>query len=747
MDLEFDVVMCDLIVSLDDPRCRAPARVGRKAATLARLRGAGLEVPEGFVCTVDARPTGAKSAGGDGLPAELLTAIAKLDEGPWAVRSSAVEEDGDASFAGLYASELEVHGPTAVAAAIERCWRGAGAAIEAYREGLGRPPDSRLAILVQRQIDARAAGVAASVDPGSGAAGVRVSAVLGLGAELLAGTINGEDWRVEGERAECRGEPEVLTPARARAVAALLVRVEAALGLTGSVQIEWALDDDTLYLLQARPLTSAPKPPAWAAPRPGAWARHLRLGEWLGAPLTPLAATWLIPGLERGAADFRLRWVGLPSPEPTSVLVNGWYYTTVDTVPSDLRGTLMMIGRLLVHLVRDPRRASIIFAGRPSDPGSRACRQAWVKEFVPRRDRLLRDAEGDDEHGHRALARLEALVEVSAFGFGLLSGICNAAWKAELLLVEFVRAQVEGLNPRTLLLGIEVPTFEDHAVFSLDWGEPSVAERGLTPPVTAVAERVAAATKLRDDARERVSASLSPRARARFDALLLRAEQLARARSRAVQEVTRAWPCMRRILLTFGTKLVGEGWIERNDDVFFLEHRELEALVKSGDVDPTIKVQIAARRRARSHQARLSPPLYLGDGELPVPFKRALEIAEILRQPATGGEQGDIWHCLPASPGRAAGRAHILNDPSDLANLGAGEVLITSVLTPAWVPLSAHAAAVVVATGNHLSHASVLARELALPCVVGARDCVAELCTGDHVEVDGGSGTVVRIVE
>jgi pyruvate,water dikinase len=87
----------------------------------------------------------------------------------------------------------------------------------------------------------------------------------------------------------------------------------------------------------------------------------------------------------------------------------------------------------------------------------------------------------------------------------------------------------------------------------------------------------------------------------------------------------------------------------------------------------------------------------------------------------------------------------IARAPLDLSALESGEVLVVPLLTPAWVPLAAHAAAAVVDTGNHLMHACVLAREIGLPCVVGTGDATSRLRTGDVVEVDGAAGTVERL--
>ena len=77
--------------------------------------------------------------------------------------------------------------------------------------------------------------------------------------------------------------------------------------------------------------------------------------------------------------------------------------------------------------------------------------------------------------------------------------------------------------------------------------------------------------------------------------------------------------------------------------------------------------------------------------------------------------------------------------------LRAGEILVAETTAPPWTPLFAIAAAVVTDTGGVLSHCAVVAREYAIPAVVGTVNATAAIRDGDLVEVDGDAGTV-RIV-
>jgi len=97
---------------------------------------------------------------------------------------------------------------------------------------------------------------------------------------------------------------------------------------------------------------------------------------------------------------------------------------------------------------------------------------------------------------------------------------------------------------------------------------------------------------------------------------------------------------------------------------------------------------------------------------------------------------------LGASPGRVSGTVRVLESPSDEASMKSGEILVTHMTSPDWVPIMRRAAAIVTDAGGMTSHAAIVARELGLPCIVGARDATRVLATGTLVTVDGGAGTV-----
>jgi rifampicin phosphotransferase len=230
-------------------------RVGGKAAALARLTKLGFDVPAFFAI--------APALVGKGSSFDFTEALRRLGDGPYAVRSSGCEEDGAAhSHAGQFLSVLNVAADD-IAAAVLRVWEsGQTDSLKAYRASRGLAPDNGApAIIVQRMVDARAAGVAFSADPVSGRRDrVFVSATAGLGDRLVSGEVDGEQYVVDGQTGKIitgptGGNTAVLAPEDVTAVTALVQKVAYAIGTPQD--IEWAFDADRLYLLQARAITTA----------------------------------------------------------------------------------------------------------------------------------------------------------------------------------------------------------------------------------------------------------------------------------------------------------------------------------------------------------------------------------------------------------------------------------------------------------------------------------------------------------
>jgi pyruvate,water dikinase len=323
-----------LIQWFEEIALRDRPSVGGKGASLGELRRAGAAVPPGFVVTTAAFEsvlaaldpggevrsavetlarsgaaasddlnavaevsesihrrfaTGALPAGVRGALIEALEKLAGPDL-PVAVRSSATSEDSaQASFAGQQDTLLGVRGSAAVVQALCACWASLYSRESiSYRLRLGLPERQvAMAVVVQRMLESRSAGVMFTRSPLSGDRSVIViEASFGLGSALVGGEVTPDNYVINkvtgdivqrkvsakalrhtmepsgGVRTEAiegpRQNEPALTDAEIRALVEIARRVEK--HYASPQDIEWAIapdasGQDQLYLLQSRPET------------------------------------------------------------------------------------------------------------------------------------------------------------------------------------------------------------------------------------------------------------------------------------------------------------------------------------------------------------------------------------------------------------------------------------------------------------------------------------------------------------
>ena len=98
-----------------------------------------------------------------------------------------------------------------------------------------------------------------------------------------------------------------------------------------------------------------------------------------------------------------------------------------------------------------------------------------------------------------------------------------------------------------------------------------------------------------------------------------------------------------------------------------------------------------------------------------------------------------------AMPGHAQGRVRVLRKKSEIHFLEEGEILVTAMTTPDYVPAMRRAGAIVTDEGGIMCHAAIVAREFGKPCVIGTRIATRVLQDGERVDVDAARGVVRRI--
>jgi phosphohistidine swiveling domain-containing protein len=312
--------MISYVLALDQVTAEDGPRVGSKALRLSELQQAGLRVPPGFVVTTEAyRAFAAANCLEEAadwadcldqaeLPGSVVDAVveaywalcdrlsplsgeersAHAGHLPLVVRSSATVEDlAQASFAGQYDTYLNLTSLDQILRGVKACWGSLWSErARAYRQGVELPPgDVAMGVLVQQQVPAEVSGVLFTLNPTTGRERqMALEAVWGLGEGLVSGQITPDHYVVDGwtekvlthsiaakevmvvpHEAGVSGVCRVAVPQENRHRPCLtdeqlieLVRlgyqVQAIYGYPQD--IEWALCEGQLYVLQSRPLSS-----------------------------------------------------------------------------------------------------------------------------------------------------------------------------------------------------------------------------------------------------------------------------------------------------------------------------------------------------------------------------------------------------------------------------------------------------------------------------------------------------------
>jgi pyruvate,water dikinase len=270
--------MLTTLLWFDDEACQNVQLSGGKGASLARMWAQGFPVPPGFVIpayvlaqSVDAEQLRRLALAQDHRAAQALLQQAEpprssiLDGyqalgGKVAVRSSACVEDSEtASYAGQQETYLNVSGSDAICACVRDCWASFFSERALfYRAHKGSLHDLGIAVVVQKMLSPIKSGVLFTADPVNRRRDrMVIESVFGLGEQLVSGEITPDHYVIDQTgniKREQVVDQRVLEPREIRQLA--LLGSELARRFGAPQDIEWAIEDDKLYLLQSRPITT-----------------------------------------------------------------------------------------------------------------------------------------------------------------------------------------------------------------------------------------------------------------------------------------------------------------------------------------------------------------------------------------------------------------------------------------------------------------------------------------------------------
>ncbi|MFO0597047.1 MAG: PEP/pyruvate-binding domain-containing protein [Myxococcaceae bacterium] len=786
------------MISLDQATTEA---CGAKAGGLARMLGAGVSVPAGFVLAPDELPSR------EALDAEW----AKLGRAAVAVRSSGLGEDGALhSFAGQHDTVLGVTTLDGLVDAVAQCRASADSErAKAYRSHVGAAP-LRMAVIVQVMIEPRLAGVIFSRSPTGDPDELLIEAVEGRGEALVSG-------RADPKRARLHRTTRQASLLEGPLDVPLLTRLaDGALELERRfgepLDLEWALGPDgTLWWLQARPITTSD----FSADRPGLVWSNTNAGELLPDVATPmtfevvnavvkhlfssftedLGIDWErtpLIGLVGGRVYFSMntfsaaaRTIGMGSRNPAELFgghaaeivaglekVGAAKQSFVRVSGFRLaKGVWRIVRRMLRHSKAEaPEEVAAVLA-QSRELAAFELSKASEAELFAHLHRL-NGGMGAGFHGVFAaisvgMACMNGVMQLSKKWLGDADGSLASALLAGLGDVESAQAGLElwrlGERLRAAgVLGDEAPSWPDfdarltaqpelraawdawmdkhghHARAELDVSQPRWRE---------VPEKVLTMLQAKSPrSPAQVEAEAIAR-RERAEAEVARRLTLRRGVFRAILERARRGVRLREQLKSESIRRIG---------LFRATVLELgRRLVARGvlaEVDDVFFLSLEALDaavhgkadvRQRVARARASHRLWLPLTPPPVVVGR-LDPSSALPPPVPGAP---VLAGLAVSAGVYEGIARVILRDDDQTRVAPGEILVAPYTDPGWAPYFVAAGALVVDLGGVLSHGSIIAREYGIPAVVNVGHGTRRIKSGSRVRVDGFRGEVTILSE
>ena len=738
----------------------APA-VGGKGLHLSELKGAGFNVPDGFVVTTDVYGKTVSSLSKNieailssldvqktdeleraaakiqslitaaGIPEEserrILDAYRRLT-GSVAVRSSGIAEDTQAaSFAGQMDTFLDVQ-ENSLLGAVKKCMASLFTARAIYyraQKNIGYR-ETRIAIVVQNMVSAAKAGVAFSANPVTrNAKEIVVEAAKGMGESVVAGKVIPDNYVIDKETGTVK-ESRV-APFRTlsnRELGEIISAVKKIENYYGSPQdVEWAIDNEgRLFILQARPITTL-----FVKPKP-TWKKII--SREYGVQYTELSIKCL--------SDVNKDIVPAPFSEQAYIPDgnNEACYTSESAWNS-------FVSALKEKYFTNPKNydefeESFIHTGQDYVNAAKKISQTKLNEKSGNELKVLYSEYSRKNIVYGSYIWMQFLIN-TFYAESAKEIITRKFGKDNPKLFDYIEIALKPVRKAASVQLAEMAAKWN--VISTEEKE-SVYENFKWIPCMDIHNLPWAREEFFSHVGEFVKSG--KKESVTYEAFLK--DMNAMQGEKRVFDIAKRLSYLKDLKDDFRRQgiLYGQVMFQeiarrmgmRLEDISYLTEDEIMRFLESGECPAKQLVEERKKGFAIFFGSDGRITCKSGKDVEPALNELGIMVAEKFSEEIRG---------MPASPGVAKGKVAIVKGVYNLSGVGNGDILVAVTTHPDYVPAMQRAAAIVTDEGGITSHAAIVARELGLPCIVGTVHATKSLKNGDRVEVDAFTGVVRKI--
>jgi pyruvate,water dikinase len=198
-----------------------------------------------------------------------------------------------------------------------------------------------------------------------------------------------------------------------------------------------------------------------------------------------------------------------------------------------------------------------------------------------------------------------------------------------------------------------------------------------------------------------------------------------------------AFRIAKNVYLEFADRLVTSKKLRHTHDIFYLTHDEIvEYIYNPTKVGTFISLVHKRKHMQKIYSDHPLPQLVLTDLNGNVVTQKNM--------PKAKSENIQLLSGKPASEGMREGDVVVMESLDTSIDIS-GKILVTKTTDPGWTILFPLLSGVITQYGGVLSHAAIIARELEIPCIVGASGVTENLVTGERISMNGTTGEIRRI--